>query len=65
MKIDDLVIYVYKNRIRIGRCVHKIDGDYVIQTKTGTYVRRKPKEEQAISVSLLFEKYKRELERGK
>lgn len=65
MKIDDLVVYVHKNKIRVGKCVHKVNGDYIIETPTGTYIKRKPYEEQCISLSLLFDKHERELKRRK
>ena len=65
MKIDDLVVYVHKNKIRVGKCVHKINGDYIIETKSGTYIKRAPGLEQCVSVSLLFEKYQRELKRNR
>ena len=65
MKIDDLVIYVYKNKVRVGRCVHKINGDYIIETQSGKYIKRKPYEEQCVSLSLMFQKYESQLKRRK
>lgn len=65
MKIDDLVVYVHKNKIRVGKCVHKINGDYIIETKSGTYIKRAPYEEQCVSLSLLFQKYENQLKRRK